>query len=170
MDPGFFFLYATSALVLGWGSTGDGNRGWGFNRGRRAESGSDIVAVLSETRNQLIILWCRIRSPSCSFDISRMFAFVAPAIWGTLVTIPLNGPPATLPQSLILGSILPSTHPPCTPSNAFDKGTLVVVSDGTAPIAILNLNILLMAPHAVELRRRMQIREEIRDSRKRRVR
>ena len=83
--------------------------------------------------------------------IYRMFALVAPAIWRALITVTLNGLLATLPQSLILRSILPATPPPRTPSNALDYRTFVVMRNGTAPIFVLDLDILLVASHAVEL-------------------
>ena len=101
--------------------------------------------------------------------IYRVFAFVAPAIWRTLITSPLNCLLATLPQSLILRSILSTATPPCTPSDAFDQRTFVVVRDGTTPTIVLDLDVLLMASYTMELRRWVQIHEEICDGRERRV-
>ena len=67
---GVTFLYATGTLTLNGAFARSGEWGWGrrFERGR-SESGSDVVAVLPETRDQLIVLWRRIRSPSRSFDV-----------------------------------------------------------------------------------------------------
>ena len=110
--------------------------------------------------------WVRYKS---MLLIHRVFAFVAPAIWRALVTITLNGLPATLPQSLILRPILPPTPPPRTPSNAFNYRAFVVMRNGTAPIPVLDLNILLVASHTMELWGWVQIRKEIRDGRERRV-
>ena len=68
---GIAFLYAARTLVLSYAFAERRDRGWGFNwRRRRDEAGSDIVAVLPETRDQLIILRRGIRSPPCPFDIS----------------------------------------------------------------------------------------------------
>ena len=102
--------------------------------------------------------------------IYRMLAFIAPTIWRTLVTIPFNGPLATLPQSLVLGPILPTAPPPRTPPNAFNYRAFVVVRDGTTPIVVLDFHILLMTPHAMKLWRRVQIHKEIRYGRERGMR
>ena len=103
-------------------------------------------------------------------SIYRVFAFVAPAVWRTLITVPLNGPLTTLPQSLILRSILPSAPPSRTPPNALDKRAFVVMRNGTTPIVILDFDILLVASHAMKPWRWMQIHKEIRDSRECRMR
>ena len=103
------------------------------------------------------------------WSVYRVFAFVAPAVWRTLVSIPFNGPLTALPQSLILGPILPTTPPLRTPSNAFNYRAFVVVRDSTTPIAVLDFDILLVTSHAMELWRWVQIHKEIRDGRERRV-
>jgi hypothetical protein len=99
-----------------------------------------------------------------------MFAFVAPAVWRTLIPISLNGLLTALPQSLILRTILSTAPLPRAPSNAFNQRTLVVVRDGTTPIVVVDLDILFVTSHAVELRWWVQIREELCGSRERCVR
>ena len=64
------FLYAARALALKRASARSGGQGRGFCWRRRGETGPDIIAVLPETRDQLIILGRGIGSPSCPFDIS----------------------------------------------------------------------------------------------------
>lgn len=64
------FLYATRALTLSGAFAWNGEREWWSNWRRGGEPGSSVVAVSPETRDQLIVLWRRICSPSCSLDIS----------------------------------------------------------------------------------------------------
>ena len=98
-----------------------------------------------------------------------MLALVAPTVWGTLVAISFNGLPTTLPQSLVLRTILPTATSLGTPPNTFDKRAFVVVRNGTVATVVLDLNILLVASDAVKLWRGMHICEEICESHERRV-
>ncbi len=138
------------------------------------------------TRSKFIILWCRICTESCTFNVSlnaikmggihcqfvlqreskkswaySVFAFIAPAIGGTHIAIPFNSLSTTTPQSLIFRF---DTFTSAIDSHALHFGAFIVVWYETTPVGVFDFKVAFVTPYTVETRRGYEIGEEAGES------